>query len=320
MNREDLAGNNPLLIDDDLHRPLYWRVYEDYEILPSKDKDVPYVQAAPRKGSRKPVCVKVYRPLTDTPHLFLEFARIWERKDRGKALMDWISQYGLLGFTQLNPQYGREWLTDSYIPRLRYDDRGGPEDDVDLILGEARQANEALTLYEAAMSRDVDKLKEGLFWDEESGFNEDLWQRSQEKAQSTGADLTDILVERALVQILEYTLYPVRTFAYPDIALPTHSAGLDDRAAPQLGTDQLTASWGARNLVGVIYLQFYWLITSQRDLSRCKYCGRIISYAPPMPGMGERKPRRDKEFCSTQCRQNYHYHNRVKPRHQSEAL
>jgi len=185
---------------------------------------------------------------------------------------------------------------------------------------EARQANEALTLYEAAMSRDVDKLKEALFWDERWGFDEGLWQHSQEKAQTTGEDPTDILVERALVQILEYTLYPVRTFVYPDIAFPPHSAGLDDRAAPQLTTDQLTASWGARNLIGAIYLQFYWLITSQRDLSRCKYCGRIISYAPPMPGMGERKPRRDKEFCSTQCRQNYHYHNRIKPRHQSESL
>ena len=68
------------------------------------------------------------------------------------------------------------------------------------------------------------------------------------------------------------------------------------------------------------YLQFYWLVTSHSELSRCKQCGRIISYAPPVPtteNKKARKPRRDKEFCDSRCRQNYHYHNRVKPARRS---
>jgi hypothetical protein len=80
-----------------------------------------------------------------------------------------------------------------------------------------------------------------------------------------------------------------------------------------LSPDKLTGTWRVRNLLGAIYLQFFWLITSMSDLSRCTYCGRIISYAPPMPQSGKRKPRKDKVFCDSRCRQNYHYHNRIKP-------
>jgi hypothetical protein len=44
---------------------------------------------------------------------------------------------------------------------------------------------------------------------------------------------------------------------------------------------KLTSTWRVRNLLGAMYLQFYSLITSTGALSRCKYCNRIISYAPP---------------------------------------
>ena len=105
-------------------------------------------------------------------------------------------------------------------------------------------------------------------------------------------------------------------FAYPAIS-PTGSL----HQQPLLTVDRLNASWGARNLLGAMYLQFFWLVTSAGELSRCKYCGRIISYAPPIPA-GEdrkaRKPRKDKEFCDSRCRQNYHYHNRIKPERNSD--
>ena len=67
-----------------------------------------------------------------------------------------------------------------------------------------------------------------------------------------------------------------------------------------------------RNLLGAMYLQFYWLTTSESDLSRCKYCGHIIPYAPPSLGSPNRKPRKDREFCDRRGRQNYHYHNSIK--------
>jgi hypothetical protein len=62
LNREDLLDSNPLLAEEELHRPFYWRVYEDYEILPSEDRDFDYLQAARRKGSQEPKCVEVYNP------------------------------------------------------------------------------------------------------------------------------------------------------------------------------------------------------------------------------------------------------------------
>jgi hypothetical protein len=75
----------------------------------------------------------------------------------------------------------------------------------------------------------------------------------------------------------------------------------------------LTRSWVPVNLLGAMYLQFYWAMTSSGDLSRCRFCRRIISRAPWISSSGQtRKPRNDKEFCSSRCRQNYHYHNRVK--------
>jgi hypothetical protein len=82
----------------------------------------------------------------------------------------------------------------------------------------------------------------------------------------------------------------------------------------------LAATWWPRNLLGAMYLQMYWLMTSSGHLTRCKYCGRIISYVLPVP-VGEehkiRKPRKDKEFCNSRCRQNYHHHNWIKPARQS---
>ncbi len=78
--------------------------------------------------------------------------------------------------------------------------------------------------------------------------------------------------------------------------------------------EMLTRSWVPSNLLGAMYLQFYWLMTSAGDLSRCKQCKNIISHAPPIASDGQiRKPRTDKEFCDSRCRQNYHYHNRIKP-------
>jgi hypothetical protein len=82
--------------------------------------------------------------------------------------------------------------------------------------------------------------------------------------------------------------------------------------------DGLAASWWPRNLLDAMYLQMYWLMTSSGDLARCKNCGHFISYATPVL-VGEnhtaRKPRKDTEFCDSRCRQNYHYHNRIKRAH-----
>ena len=133
-----------------------------------------------------------------------------------------------------------------------------------------------------------------------------------EKAEASGASWTDVLVDSALHQVIEYTLGDLYIYAYPHIVYP------DDEF---ITVERLTRGWGARNLLGAMGLQFYWLITSAGELAHCQHCGRIISYALPIPS-GEnrrsRKPRTDKKFCDSRCRQNYHYHNRIKPERNSE--
>ncbi len=129
----------------------------------------------------------------------------------------------------------------------------------------------------------------------------------------SGADWVDVLVDWALGQIWEY-VSTIALYVYPLITRTKNTS-----EEPLLTIDGFTAGWGVRNLLGVIYLQVYWLVTSAGELSRCKYCERIISYAPPLPvekGRKARKPRSDREFCDKRCRQNYHYQHRVKPARQ----
>ena len=117
------------------------------------------------------------------------------------------------------------------------------------------------------------------------------------------------LMRRAIVEMWMTVDSALSVFAYPAITYDKESKPMSLALSP----DKLKSTWRVRNLLGAVYLQFFWLITSMGDLSRCRHCGRIISYAPPMPESGRRKPRSDKVFCNSQCRQNYHYQNRVKP-------
>jgi hypothetical protein len=60
---------------------------------------------------------------------------------------------------------------------------------------------------------------------------------------------------------------------------------------------------GFRNLLGAMYLQMYWLISSG-DAARCEHCHQIISLGRTHPE--GRKRRRDKRFCDDACRQAHH--------------
>jgi hypothetical protein len=308
LNREDLKGSNPLLDEGDSYQPwpVRWQVYEDYEIVPAPDgSDWHYIQAAGRDTDRQSEWICAYNPLIDTPYLFLEFARIAENKDPAKALEGWFRKYGLLGMTKNPSRESRQSYKGIGFPTLYHDDRGGPWDRIEVIWDIVDQYNESLILYEAVLGRDDVKLERALFPAYDLKWAEDRRNALEKRAEASGAEWTDTLINAALNQVIEYASGSLRTYAYPYIAYPEDE---------NLTVNRLTRSWGARNLLGAMGLQFYWLITSAGELSRCKYCGRIISYAPPIPGSAaSRKPRKDKEFCDSRCRQNYHYHNRIKP-------
>jgi hypothetical protein len=307
LGREDLASVNPFLREKESHAPILWHVYEDYELVEEEDA-LPYLRASIPKGYESPKRVRSYDPLVDTPRLFLDFARIAERKNPANALSQWIAQYGLLGFADSSPQWFPEASPQVTVPPRWYDDMGGTGETLKAVWNEVYTTNSTLALYEAVLNRDPVKLESLLFPPGEEPEWLERWRHYANRLmKETGSDWIDVLVDRALGQVWEYIM-ALAVFAYPTIS-PTGRK----HQQPLLTVDRLNASWGVRNLLGAMYLQFFWLVTSAGELARCKYCGRIISYAPPMPESEKRKPRKDKEFCDSRCRQNYHYHNRIKP-------
>jgi len=330
MGREDFRSASPIEKGIDSGY-FHWTVYDDYEIA-EEDEQLPYLTASSDEPAR------TYRPLVDTPHLFLEFARIAERRSRSdEALDNWIRKYGLLGLTGGMGKTLRADLYPEVIdPPLRYSNAGGPGDTLNAYHVAVAKTNKLLTLYEALLNRDHEGLEKCFVWHERC-TPEDLrekWPAELEDRldveihrlkdfmvvlaialddvivyKSVPDDWNTLLMHKAMVEIWTTVGYALSVFAYPAITYDKES----DPMRLALSPDKLTSTWRVRNLLGAIYLQFFWLITSTSDLSRCKYCGRIISYAPPMPQSDKRKPRKDKEFCDSRCRQNYHYHNRIKP-------
>lgn len=223
------------------------------------------------------------------------------------------------------------------------------------IHAHAGRARNLLAMYEAALSRDMDKLRE--VFDPETGpwsvgpglmplLSEELeplepeqgttvrderqrtWEHREQMRTSTGMsdfhymkfdaslddfESADSLAEiaiRIVIERVQDTLAPLVRPSFGTLAPSTKT-----RSRRWWEPEHLTRSWAPVNLLGAMYLQFYWVMTSTGDLSRCKYCGQIISRAPSIADTGEtgRKPRQDKEFCDERCRYNYHYHNRIKP-------
>jgi hypothetical protein len=296
-------------------------------------KDLIAMEAS-RALKRKGAVSKYYRPLVDTPHLFLEFSRLAECKDSERAVEEWIFKYGLLGLSRQEPRGFREDLPEVELlslgghEDLEYFATGGPGEPLAVIREEASIANEVVMLYEAATSREKDKLERALLKGAQySTAVNDLRELCRLKAKSAGgASYLDVLVSMAIKSMFLKVQEVLEKFTYPSIAVDLPPSKTTDENGfvhltrdnllspePLYSPHQLYAFWQPRNLLGAMYLQFYWLITSAGETSRCKYCNRIISHSPPMPGSGERKPNKNKQFCNHRCRQNYHYQNRVKP-------
>jgi hypothetical protein len=306
LNREDFAGANPLL-DEERERTFEftWAVHDGYRIVGEGGEDAYYVATG---GA---VIGSEYDPLVDTPYLFLEFARLHERRNRSEAIGAWISRYGLLGLHR-DEGYERRHNPVPALPPLDYRSTGGPGERVAVIDEEVIRANYILTLYEAALSKDVETLEQT--WNIQGTSENALEGRRyfRQMAETIGSTYLDALVHVAVRQVLWEAWKIIPEYCYPGLThrSPTGPVNLEERLAPEL----LMASVRPRNLLGAMYAQFYWLLASGGDLSRCKHCGRIISHAPSafVGGRRGRKPRKDKEFCDSRCRQNYHYHHRIK--------
>ena len=96
------------------------------------------------------------------------------------------------------------------------------------------------------------------------------------------------------------------------------------------GEHRYYQGWGFRSLLGAMYLQMMWLMTATGEVRKCKGpdCNEVITFEQPEPSpeglwqKGYRKPyktRVDKEFCSSNFKAKWHYHNVAKPRRESEG-
>jgi len=212
-----------------------------------------------------------YRPLVDTPDLFLKFARLYQAPNFGEGARQFSRRYGLL-----NEPWQRQQDLSSFYRR-------------------AEQAWIVLRLYEAVLNGNVravellasqnldenNDLRDGI----EAG--EVLFPELPEEARLLNIAILEVTAR--VGSVVERLCYPALDFE--ELTLP-------------LDYSKIRSSMGFKNLVGAMYLQMHLLLTSGGNLTRCEYCKGIISLIRPYPE--GRKRRRDKRFCDDACRQANH--------------
>jgi hypothetical protein len=329
LNREDLVEGISPFLETRGDVEFRWYIYEEYKSV--ERGPLTYFRAADPSKVRS-----TYKPLQDSPHLFLEFARLAERKNLAEALTQWISERGLLGLHKrdrpnhhdgvdleesevgpMNYRRARWWLGNDEFTEYMHE--GGTSERISDLHSEAIGANHVLTNWEAFLSNEPERAEHellGHFPEHESELKQRYISFLKSRSRYLGLTYRECLLYHVGFHACIGVQDVLEAFAYPYLAFDYGNPY--ERLHGTLGPQLAAGSWRPRNLLGAMYLQMYQVMISSGTLSQCKYCGRIISYAPPIPGSAKsRKPRKDKEFCDSRCRQNYHYHNRIKPKHDS---
>ena len=269
-----------------------WKVCEEYESRESDGAprdDYLSFKITPKYPPNREDKWQTYHPLEDAPDLFLKFARLYRGgRDRYvdsvfvNSILDWVHKYGLLG----------------YEKSLYY---GGPEETISNYAGSAYWAAGILAMYEAALNGDEEAAKSAVL---EEFLSVDIVGPEIKRmgAKRAAETKTNWIEERRHGSYVEYALetamhlvtFEVREECYPTLH-PIEVAS---------DPSKISAGWSFRSLRGAMYLQMYWLMAAGGDVTRCEYCGRIISLARPHPE--GRKRRRDKRFCDDACRQAHH--------------
>jgi hypothetical protein len=222
-------------------------------------------------------------PLEEVPDLFLRFARLHEEMDFEQAALSFAREYGLLDGTPIvSPFTGFE---------RPFPDRM----DISRLFDESRRAWVVLALYQSVLNHDVKQA---------SALVSDL-----QRDRTFGGYFQRHMIEQAartrfppeLVLALEVAVIEAKSVSH---SLCTAQIGFSLDDAVELGPSCIRTYWGFDSLIGAMYLQMYQLMTSGGRLTRCDYCGRMISLYHTDPR--GRKRRRDKRFCDDVCRQAHH--------------
>ena len=274
ISREDfegLAHLAPGLADGGV-----WEVCDDYELRGD--------QVVAKFSYHNSERWKPYMPLTDAPDLFLRFARLCEEPNFEEATLAFTRKSGLPDSEKTGVD-GKRTMPE----RLSLSE----------ILAESRRARTILSLYESALNMDVQAAR-AIF--------------SESRHDPTFKRYYDILSVEYAPWDSDPDVLPRELWFALDCAGRVAQKISDKYCsqfcfpAPHSVAEPknwgLSTAWQFDNLVGAMYLQAYWMMTSGDELTRCEYCGRIISLSRPHPE--GRKSRRDKRFCDDACRQANH--------------
>ncbi len=273
----------------------YLFVCEDYEVhvLQELAEDDSFPYCIKPKYSHREEKWRGYQPLEDCPDLFLKFARLHEQERSIDTALNWVRRYGLLGIER--PIY--KLLHARPGEKVGF---GEEQDNLGEFFEEVERSAAILTMYEAVLNRDTAAVERAVF-EEFSMLLEAHWDEywSSGMGYYCGGVLGFALSTAAfevgrMVGRYSYPSFTIRS----GVAKPSNAE----------------TEWSFTSLLGAMYLQMYWLIAAGEDVTRCRYCGRVISLASPAPNT--RKTRQDKKFCDDACRQRHHYHTKTKPRRQ----
>jgi hypothetical protein len=254
---------------------------------------------------------ETYRPLISHPHLFLEFARLADRIDGPPPPEVHLKSdhpklnVSVFPETDNNTEIALSWAEKYGVLGLEGgrndpDPLGGEKDTVRSFCEEADWAYETLTLYEAATDpHEVDVY---------------LIARN---AEAPPDEIDHILSDGEYAR--RYALKEVMR----DVEL--HVGKYCSPALYRDG-DRVVQGWTFDSLLGAMWLQMMWLVTSKDVPRRCAGpgCNRIVSYAQPQQPQewsdqsidpwkkNDRsrgyRTRKDKKFCSDNCRVKHWQH------------
>jgi hypothetical protein len=223
-----------------------------------------------------------YSPLDDAPDLFLKFGKLYDQADFERTALAFVNEYGLPGDREQSVKGEREIKpapTKMNLSEFR---------------NEARRAWAVLSFYEAVLNGDAPAVK-NLFLELRTDRIFMLWDRIFRFERIEGYD--HVLLQAGLTCAVQTVEEVVHEMCRHRIWF-----SMENGKGPDLST--VHTAWDFDSLIAAMHLQMWWLMASAGDITRCEFCGRIVSLARSRPD--GRKHRRDKRFCDDACRQAHH--------------
>src|SRR5215212_5622699 len=227
-----------------------WWVCDEYQI---REQEViaryspPWIVApdSPPWTGEEEMHWRSYEPLKETPDLFLKLAHLHQEPNFERAVLTFSHTYGVLGGSSTMGSSPRR-----YRPY---------RDSIPNFQEEAKRAWTILKMYEAVLARDWMAAKSLLIVYEDFGGEEDYpYNDSPETYLSLALQDAALRVGYTVGQLCRPTLRFTGSAQPPDV----------DPAS-------IESAWRFESLLGVAYLQMYWLMTSGGNLTRCDNSAKV---------------------------------------------